>query len=193
MSFRFSTVSGWLVAFPSFCALNRFRHFRGVSQVVAVSGRHSADISIPAVFVTNAAGKQLLALIDQPGSACTMTRTFDSTAWSVMAVSFISLLAVSAVLATFFFVRRHRLRRIGSRLLLISVQDDGMTPRQVKALPSSVFKMGGEGNGTTETCAICLDDYEAGEKLRILPCKHGECLKISSKKSAVYKQKHYLF
>ena len=161
-----------------------------MSQVVAVSGRHSADIAIPAVFVTNADGKQLLALVDQAATKCTLTRTFDSTAWSVMAVSFISLLAVSAVLATFFFVRRHRLQRVGSRLLLISVQDDGMTSRQVKALPSSVFKRerGGQGNGgasepcavchgngtTTETCAICLDDYEEGEKLRILPCNHGE-------------------
>lgn len=26
-----------------------------------------------------------------------------------------------------------------------------------------------------ETCAVCLDDFIEGEKLRILPCKHGKC------------------
>ncbi|KAK4391210.1 Receptor homology region, transmembrane domain- and RING domain-containing protein 2 [Sesamum angolense] len=97
--------------------------------------------------------------------------SFENSAWSIMAISFISLLAMSAVLATCFFVRRHRIRRERPQAPRVR-EFHGMSSRLVKAMPSLIFTAVLEDNCTSATCAICLEDYTMGEKLRILPCRH---------------------
>ncbi|CAK8578501.1 unnamed protein product [Lathyrus sativus] len=89
-----------------------------------------------------------------------------------MAISFSSLLVMSAVLATCFFVRRHRIRRERPRASSHVHEFHGMSSRLVKAMPSLIFTSALEDNCTSRTCAICLEDYCPGEKLRILPCCH---------------------
>ncbi len=140
---------------------------------IAVSGS-SDGIDIYAVFVSWLSGEFLLGVVGDRDTTCTIQPAFENTAWSIMAVSFISLLAVSAVLTTFFFVRHHRLRNGGTPLL--SREPSGMSATEVKSIPTLVFQGPGNGSGTTETCAICLEDYEIGEKLRLLPCNHGNIL-----------------
>ncbi|CAA6668416.1 unnamed protein product [Spirodela intermedia] len=88
-----------------------------------------------------------------------------------MAISFISLLAMSAVLATCFFVRRHRIRRERPRAPNVR-EFHGMSKHLVKAMPSIIFTSALEDNCTSRTCAICLEDYNVGEQIRILPCRH---------------------
>ncbi len=139
----------------------------------AVSGI-SDDLHIYAVFVSKSSGEALLHYAGDMRTICYIMPAFENVAWSVMAVSFISLIGVSIVLATFVFVRRYRFRYLPPQLLLAR-EPSGMSSTEVKALPSFVFKCVGEGRGTAETCAICLEDYEAGENLRLLPCHHGKC------------------
>lgn len=139
------------------------------SDLVAMAG-NSVGIVIHAVFVSKSSGLKLSKYVGTSALELWIIPGYENSAWSIMAISFISLLAMSAVLATCFFVRRHRIRRGRPRPRVREFH--GMSSQLVKAMPSLEFTEALEDNCTSATCAICLDDYNVGDKIRILPCSH---------------------
>ncbi|KAJ9566805.1 hypothetical protein OSB04_002771 [Centaurea solstitialis] len=140
------------------------------SDLVSMAG-NSAGIVIHAVFVSKTSGLTLRKYAGITSMEVWIIPSYENSAWSIMAISFISLLAMSAVLATCFFVRRHRIRRERPQASRVR-EFHGMSSRLVKAMPSLIFTAVLEDNCTSATCAICLEDYNVGDKLRILPCRH---------------------
>lgn len=51
-------------------------------------------------------------------------------------------------------------------------EDRGMSEEQVDALPTTAFKKKATKAGEEEKCAICMTEFEDGEKVRELKCKH---------------------
>ena len=136
--------------------------------IFSVSG-NGYGIEIPAVFISKEAGEILLQFVGDTNARLYMLPALQNTSWSVMAVSFVSLLAVSSILSTFFFIRRQRLQRDGSQHTYSG--SSRLSKRELKALTVSVYDR--KDNATCDTCAVCLEEYVDGEKLRVLPCSHG--------------------
>ncbi|BAF10996.1 receptor homology region, transmembrane domain- and RING domain-containing protein 1 isoform X2 [Oryza sativa Japonica Group] len=141
------------------------------SGVLISMAGSSGGIHIYAVFISKASGEVLKKFSGHTDVEVWILPAFENSAWSIMAISFISLLAMSAVLATCFFVRRHHIRRDRPRIPEAR-EFHGMSSQLVKAMPSLIFTKVQEDNCTSSMCAICLEDYNVGEKLRVLPCRH---------------------
>ncbi|CAM0907846.1 unnamed protein product [Alopecurus aequalis] len=72
------------------------------------------------------------------------------------------------VLASFLFARNCRLLRQG-----VDNRPPYIKKHVVEKLPCSVYKAPcSSGNNSEEACGICLEDYDNGDMLRLLPCKH---------------------
>ncbi|KAL2524675.1 Receptor-like proteiny region [Abeliophyllum distichum] len=121
-------------------------------------------IWMPAVFVANEAGETLRKHAQAEESQCCILSSLDETAWTVLVISFISLLVVVSLLATIFFTYKHRQNQQGTRHVI----DD----KVVDILPCITFDAAQLSCYTGETCVICLEDYRDGESLKILPCQH---------------------
>ena len=127
------------------------------------------NVSVHAVFVSKKAGEFLKAHTQGKEGECCIFPLNNGTAWTVLAISFISFLVILAILVIAIFMPRHWLTSRGRNNPPKSVDT-----KMVEALPSFTFSSAHSNDcHTGETCAICLEDYKDGEVLKVLPCRHG--------------------
>ncbi|XP_019730832.1 E3 ubiquitin-protein ligase RNF13 [Hippocampus comes] len=120
------------------------------------------QIDIPSVFVSEKTANSLKEdyLFDKGGRVILMPDF--SLPLEYYLIPFLIIVGICLILIVVFMITkfvqdRHRARR--SRL----------RKDQLKKLPIHKYKKG----DNYDVCAICLDEYEEGDKLRVLPCSHA--------------------
>ncbi|XP_061832033.1 E3 ubiquitin-protein ligase RNF13 [Nerophis lumbriciformis] len=120
------------------------------------------QIDIPSVFVSEDTANTLKEdyLYDKGGRVILMPDF--SLPLEYYLIPFLMIVGICLILIVVFMITkfvqdRHRARR--SRL----------RKDQLKKLPIHKYKKG----DVYDVCAICLDEYEEGDKLRVLPCSHA--------------------
>ncbi|KAJ7942646.1 E3 ubiquitin ligase BIG BROTHER-related [Quillaja saponaria] len=62
---------------------------------------------------------------------------------------------------------------------VVGTESRGLSADTIAALPSVNYKTGCSQNGSNDSCVVCRLDYEDGETLTVLSCKHSyhsECI-----------------
>lgn len=131
-------------------------------------------IHVHAVFVSKMAGETLKRFAQGEEGECCIGSSMNETAGTVLVISFVSLVVIVSVLAAFLFARNCiLLRQVAQR------RPSSMNKEAVEVFPCLTFSTSFlNSKCTAETCAICLEDYKDGERLRVLPCNHGKFVYI---------------
>eukprot|EP00051_Salpingoeca_urceolata_P027259 m.480654 g.480654 ORF g.480654 m.480654 type:complete len:419 (-) comp21917_c0_seq1:296-1552(-) len=144
-------------------------------------GGIAAAGTIPSVSITRQTGNHLVTLLNQRQNVIMRLAVGDkdgdsqpqiSAAWLLGHVIVFAgtIMAVSLVVLATYYCRMRRVRRE-------ELQEVQHTEQVLERLPTRRFSSALElANLPTPedapTCAVCLDDFDDGEELRVLPCKH---------------------
>lgn len=119
-------------------------------------------IDIPSVFIGEESAKMMRDQFTWDKGAYIELKPDGNLPLEYYLIPFLIIVGICLVLIVIFMITkfvqdRHRARR------------NRLRKDQLKKLPIHKFKKGDE----YDVCAVCLDEYEEGDKLRVLPCSHA--------------------
>ncbi|KAM4042571.1 E3 ubiquitin-protein ligase RNF13 [Anomaloglossus baeobatrachus] len=119
-------------------------------------------IDIPSVFIGEESAKIMQEQFTWDKGAYIELQPDGNLPLEYYLIPFLIIVGICLVLIVIFMITkfvqdRHRARR------------NRLRKDQLKKLPIHKFKKGDE----YDVCAVCLDEYEEGDKLRVLPCSHA--------------------
>ncbi|KAI8098035.1 uncharacterized protein B0P05DRAFT_523063 [Gilbertella persicaria] len=140
------------------------RNFNG--WVTMYAPGDTSDVHIPSLFVAQHQYKLLLQLFDNHNHTSIPVRLSgdDLLTWPLLDMLLVVVLSPAVMMLFIYFTWqiRQRQRR----------KNDIAPTNFVSKLPTYTFKREKIVDTEHVECAICLEDYLEGDKLRTLPCKH---------------------
>lgn len=133
-----------------------FRH-DPINRLVLMGGEGPI---IPSVYVLREAGIHLQEYLYDTGSTIKITAD-PQLPLQLYLIPFAVVVGVCFFFMVIFSVARYARFRIRERRARL-------TPANLKKIPTKKFKKGED----YDMCAICIEEFEEGEKLRLLPCNH---------------------
>nr|CAD7411305.1 unnamed protein product [Timema poppensis] len=144
-----------------------------------MSAKNSTGIRIPSVFVGEQAGVIIRDHYQwRDGYYVVINDDMPFNINTHLLLPFAIVVGISFLVGVIFTVRGYDATSPVGERVVKCIKDRRRQQRHrlpsssLKKIPISKFTKG----DPYETCAICLEDYQEGEKLRVLPCSHGRLL-----------------
>jgi len=149
-----------------------------IHLVTMYAGGDTSDIRIPSVFIL----QYDMNLLIQNYSYEDISIIESDSDWPLGDIVIMTILLPIIFIFGIFVIYKFRVETLEAELHNGSSTSIGAaTQEEVDALPIKVFSMEKKKENDPETCAVCIDDFVDGDKLRVLPCHHEyhvECIDL---------------